>query len=186
MPVMPRISFVRSHARGHPFRPIGVVLHRTEAGYQHCLRGFQAGPKTPHFLIGKADGQVVQLVDTSFSGQHVGPGANAVYLGIEFESVAARPHFRGQDPRVIADELTPFQLQAGRAVLDWIAKTHGIPMVGPPSPVEWRQSMGRWNGILGHADVARGGFYRTDHGDTLQYIDFIVLGVFPAGMMRTP
>jgi hypothetical protein len=180
MATMPNIPFVESRIHGARFSPIGLVLHRTESSYAHCLRGFQSGPKAPHFLVGKREGQVVQLVDTSLRAQHVGPGANALYLGIEFESIAAKPHIRGQDPRVIRDELTPFQIATGRDIVDWICKTHGIPKVGPPTSAQWRQCNGHWRGVLGHANVAEGGFFKTDHGDTLQFIDFIALSVWPA------
>ncbi len=65
MALMENVQFVPSRVRGHRFHPIGLVLHRTEAGYQHCLDGFAAGPKAPHFLVGKCSGEAVQLVDTA-------------------------------------------------------------------------------------------------------------------------
>ena len=179
MPVMPDMQFVKSRVQGPRFTPIGLVLHRTEAGYQHCLNGFTIGPKAPHFLVGKHSGQAVQLVNTDFCAAHVGPGANSIYLGIEFESIPAAKGVKGQDPKVIADELTPFQISRGREIVDWISRIHGIPKVGPPTHSQWKQSAGRWRGVLGHANVAEGNFFKTDHGDTLIFVDFIALSVWP-------
>ena len=179
MPIMPDIPFVKSRVQGPAFNAIGIVVHKTEAGYQHCLKGFQHGPKAPHFLIGKREYQVAQLVDTSYLAAHVGPGANALYIGIEFESILARPGIHGQDPLVNEDELTPYQMWTGRQIIDWICKTHGIRKVGPPTSSQWRQCGGRWPGVLGHANVAEGGFFKTNHGDTVQFIDMIALEVWP-------
>jgi len=179
MPLIPDIPFARSRVQGARFHPMGLVLHRTEAGYTHCLQGFQAGPKCPHFLIGKNSGQVVQLIDTAFAGAHVGPGANNLYLGIEFESIPARRGVRGQDPLVNKDPLTPFQASIGQDIVRWISATHGIPRVGPPTSAQWRACHGHWHGVLGHANVAEGNFFRTDHGDTLEFMDFVVLAVWP-------
>ena len=187
MPIMPGIQFIRSVAQGLPFKlgnPIGIVLHRTEAGYNHLLNSFQSGPKVSHFLIGKKDGQAVQFVDSKHKAAHVGPGANALYIGVEFESIPARSGYKGQDPLVILDDLTPFQINIGRDVIEWICRTHFIPKVGPPSSAAWRKCKGHWRGVLGHANVAEGSFFHTDHGDTLQAKDFIALGVWPAAGNR--
>lgn len=184
MAIMPGIPYRRSAATGATFakgNPVGLVLHRTEAGYDHCLRSFVAGGKgkAAHFLVGKKEGQVAQLVDTGNQAGHVGPGANALYLGIEFESIAARSGVKGQDPNVISDELTPYQVDIGRQIIDWVCRTHGIPKLGPPKSADWRKCKGRWNGVLGHANLAEGGFFSTDHGDTLVFFDFIALSVWP-------
>ena len=40
------------------------------------------GPKSAHFLIGKVPGNAVQLIDTGVVAYHVGPGANALFVGI--------------------------------------------------------------------------------------------------------
>src|SRR5690242_2488459 len=107
MAIMPEIPYMRAAATGQPFgagKPIGVVLHRTEGGYAHVLKSFLTGHKAAHFLIGKAESQIVQLVDTDRRAAHVGRGANDLYIGIEFESIPARPGYRGQDPNVISDE----------------------------------------------------------------------------------
>jgi len=183
---MGSIDFKQASLTGGPFgrgNPIGLVLHRTEASYSHLLQAWTRGPNprhaSSHFLVGKQDGQVVQLVDTSTIANHSGPGANQLYLGIEFESIPARSGIRGQDPLVIKDEFTPFQISIGQDIVEWISRTHGIPRIGPPSAVQWRICRGHWNGVLGHADVSRGGYFPTDHGDTLQFIDFIALSVWP-------
>jgi len=183
MPVYPGVLYQPSRAAAQPFslgNPIGLVLHRTEGHWAHVLQSFSKGPKSAHFLVGKQDGQVVQLVDTAFKAQHAGPGANDLYLGIEFESIPARTGYPGQDPRVIRDELTPFQASIGAELVAWIARTHKIPLIGPPDIRQWLKCKGRWNGVLGHANLATGGFFHTTHGDTLQFIDFIVLNVWPA------
>jgi hypothetical protein len=159
--------------------PPSPPVNESRGGYQPDLRGFTRGPKAPHFLVGKHTGEVAQLVDTTFSAAHVGPIANNLYLGIEFESIPATPGARGQDPKTIADELTPFQTYQGRDIVDWLCKTHGIPKIGPPTHAQWMQCGGRWRGVLGHANVADGGFFRTDHGDTLIFVDFIALSVWP-------
>lgn len=189
---MPGVQFTPSRAHRGPFtrgNPIGLVLHRTEEKWADTLRDFQAGPVTSHFLIGKQEGQIVQLVDTSQSAMHVG-SASSLYLGIEFESITGRKHVRGgQDPRVILDDLTPFQASIGCDVVDWICRNHAIPKVGPPSPAEWRNCLGHWHGVLGHDNLWQRGFFYAikrgrrvseDHGDTLQFLDFISLGVWPS------
>ncbi len=33
--------------------------------------------------------------------------------------------------------------------------------------------------MLGHANVADGNFFSTDHGDTMIFVDFIALSVWP-------
>jgi hypothetical protein len=86
MPLMKEIRFLRTGVKCPPFKhgnPIGIVLHRTEAGYSHLLTSFQSGPKVSHFLIGKQDGQAVRFVDTTYKAAHAGPGANDLYIGIE-------------------------------------------------------------------------------------------------------
>jgi hypothetical protein len=65
-------------------------------------------------------------------------------------------------------------------VIDWICRAHGIPKLGPPSATAWRIARGHWHGVLGHANVAQGGFFHTDHGDTLLFYDFMALGIFPS------
>jgi hypothetical protein len=135
--------------------------------------------KSSHVLIGKRDGEVVQLVDTSDIAHHVGPAANDIYLGIEFESKPARPWIKGQDPLTNQDELTPFQASVGLEILTWLSSFHSIPRMGPPKKSQWMNCKGRWHGVLGHADVASGGFYKTDHGDELMFIDYITLDVWP-------
>lgn len=85
----------------------------------------------------------MQLVDTDFRGNPVGPGANALYLGIELESIGARRGFEhSQDPNVVADELTTFQMWMGRQVVNWIRATHNIPKAGPPTAGDWMSSRG--------------------------------------------
>lgn len=68
-------------------------------------------------MIGKDTGNVVQFVDTDYIAQHVGPRANEIFIGIEFESILARPQFKNStDPPVNVDPLTPFQIQTGRGL----------------------------------------------------------------------
>src|SRR5262245_3359327 len=143
MPIMPDIPSIRSTTQGPRINPIGIVLHRTGAGYNHLLGSFQSGPKASHFLIGKREKQAVQFVDTGCKDAHVGPIANDLYIGIEFESVPARAGHKGLDPRIIRDDLTPFQISMGRDVIGWICRTHGIPKVGPPSSAAWKSCNGR-------------------------------------------
>jgi len=138
MPVMRDVEFRPARATGPRFVPIGIVLHRTEASYAHLYKSFPVAKKSPHFLVGKRAGEVVQLVDTDHKAAHVGPVANDLYLGIEFESIAARPSFKHrQDPLVNADSLTEFQKRAGRSILQWLSMTHDIPLEGPPNSIEW-------------------------------------------------
>jgi hypothetical protein len=115
---------------------------------------------------------VAQLVDTSTTANHVGPVANDLYLGIEFESIPG--------PAANLDNLWPHQIDIGRDIVDWICRTHGIPKRGPPTAVQWTNCHGRWHGILGHADVSRGHFFHTTHRDTVQFIDYIALNVWPS------
>lgn len=63
-------------------------------------------------------------------------------------------------------------------MIGWICTTHGIPKIGSPSHRQWIQNRGIWRGVLGHANIADGGFYQTDHGDTLFRRDFILLVVW--------
>ena len=183
---MPDMTFTQANRVGGPFAagmPIGLVLHRTESPYNQVLRTMTQGPnprgKSAHFLVGKQDSQVVQLVDTNTVAHHVGPGANQLYLGIEFESITARLGIHGQDPLTNLDNLTPFQIDIGRDIVNWICRMHNIPKNGPPTSQQWANCGGRWNGILGHADVSRGGFFHTDHGDELQFLDYIALEIWP-------
>jgi N-acetylmuramoyl-L-alanine amidase-like protein len=179
---MARTTLLAFHPTGHhgptfrPPNPIGIVCHRTEVGYKGALTAFTTGHRgvSAHFLIGKATGNAVQLVDTNTVAYHVGPGANGLYIGIEFESIAARPEFEHRtDPRVNADPLTPFQIDVGRRVIDWLCKTHNIPRSGPPSREQLRAVHGRYHGLLNHADLA--GFFHTDHGDRLRPQDWRAL-----------
>jgi N-acetyl-anhydromuramyl-L-alanine amidase AmpD len=180
MPIMPSVNYQKSAVQAKKFHPVGLVLHRTAVmGYQRLVSSFKAGPKSPHFMIGKRDGEVVQLIDTDYRGAHAGPGANALYLGIEFESITSNPKIKGLDPAINADELTPAQICSGRDVIDWICRTHNIPKLGPPSAAQMRQGKGRWHGILSHADVANSGYFHTTHGDTILFIDYIALGIWP-------
>jgi len=181
------VPFIQANSVGGPFlrdRPVGLVLHRTEAGYQRCLRTWTRGPNPKqtsiHFLVGKQRGEVAQLIDTGTIAHHAGRQANAFFLGIEFESIPARPGVRGQDPRTNADELTPFQVSIGGDIIRWISQTHGIPRKGPPSAMEWRQCQGRWSGVLSHHDLGKGGFWSSNHGDNLGFFDLMALGVFPS------
>lgn len=183
---MGSVPFMQANRVGGAFGrnlPIGLILHRTEASYDHLYNAWVNGPNrrgtSAHFLVGKEESQVVQLVDTGTVANHAGHGANQIYLGVEFESIAARPGVAGQDPLTNLDELTPFQIDIGRDIVDWICRTHNIPKKGPPTAIQWRNCRGRWNGILGHADVSKGGFFHTDHGDELQFIDYIALSVWP-------
>jgi hypothetical protein len=185
---MSSVPFRQANSWGSAFstgNPIGLVLHRTEGHYRNILNTWTTGPNpggaSAHFLVGKDEGDVVQLVDTSFIAKHVRDDANPFYLGIEFESIPANPHVRGQDPAVIRDGLRLFQIDIGRRIVDWICRTHNIPKVGPPTPQQWQTCQGCWNGILGHQTVASGGFYRTTHGDHLMFNDYMSLGIFPSG-----
>jgi hypothetical protein len=156
---MPGIPFAASpFGDKKPFvapSPLGVVLHRTMAGYSHVKRSFAgrnaAAPQvTPHFLIAKrpgADGGVVQLVDTGYHAAHVGPSprgkradphwesANLLYLGIEFESIAPPDHLpmKTRVALMNADPLTPFQIATGARVIKWLCVTHKIPAKPLPS-----------------------------------------------------
>ena len=187
---MSAIPFKRASGHTHPYQkpnPIGVVLHKTESsGFQHTLGTFLNGPLSPHFLIGKKDGEVVQLIDTQFQGKHV-ELANSLYVGIEFCSVPSRKGYEHkQDPTTIRDELTHFQVSAASDIISWISKTHGIPLVGPPSLNEMRACHGHWHGFCNHADVSAVIRGRGQHGEGLLDIDYIALGIWPAANRRGP
>jgi hypothetical protein len=173
MPIYAGIDFEASRARGAAFHkpnPIGIVCHRTELGFSQCLKSFLKGPKCSHFLIGKAIGNAVQLVDTNFAAAHV-KGANALYIGIEFESILARPGFEHrQDPLVNADPLTRWQCEIGRQVINFCCKAHEIRLVGPPARWQMAQSRGHFHGVLNHSSLP--GFFPTDHGDALRIDDW--------------
>ena len=177
MPIMPGITVeaTRHHGGGfHRPDPIGIVCHRTECSFDRARSGFTRGPKSVHFLIGKVPGNAVQLVDTSMVAYHVGPGANALFVGIEFESIAARSGYEHRtDPLVNADPLTAYQLDLGRVVINWICKMHNIPKKGPPSRAEMIACRGRYNGLMNHASL--NGFFATDHGDALRMQDWSAL-----------
>ncbi|HLY20341.1 MAG TPA: peptidoglycan recognition family protein [Bryobacteraceae bacterium] len=185
MPRLSSVPYLPAQCTGGPFGrglPIGLVLHRTEGNYAHILQTMTQGPnpkqKSVHFMVGKRDGEVIQMVDTNMVAYHVGPGANQIYLGIEFESIKAQDGIHGQDPLTNQDPLTEWQFAKGREIVDWICRTHGIRKVGPPSAREWTKCGGRWHGVLGHADVAKGGYFHTDHGDQLMDRDYILLNVW--------
>lgn len=116
MPFMTGIPFYGSrvnnaHVR---FNAVGLVLHRTEAGFNHLLKSFQTATNAPHLLLGKTVGQIVQFVDIDYRAQHVGPGANDLYIGFIFESIPAYRGYRGQDPLVIQDILNIYQVETGK------------------------------------------------------------------------
>jgi hypothetical protein len=184
------ITYVQAKNASHKFsagNPIGLVLHRTEASYAHCLKSFQHKGDNPHFLIGKNSGEVAQMVDTDIIAHHAKDDANQYYLGIEFESIAARKGYEHkQDPLVNADPLTDFQITMGIHIISWICRTHGIPPVGPPGKEAWEKCGGKWRGVLGHADLSQRikgkKVFRTDHGDTMA--DFLALGILPPDIFR--
>jgi hypothetical protein len=182
---MPGITQLQARHQGalfDPPNPIGIVCHRTEGGFNRVLHGFVHGNRrhvSAHFLIGKLSGYAVQLLDTSIRSNHVGPGANELFIGIEFESIEARRGWEHrQDPLVNADPLTPFQIQTGREVINWSCTVHNIRRKGPPDHAEMVQCQGRFNGLLNHSDLT--GFFHTDHGDGLRAADWAAL--LPTGL----
>ncbi len=185
MAKMPGVPFVPALNTSGQFaggRPIGLVLHRTEGRYDHILRAWTVGPNpdrsSAHFLVGKQQGQVVQLVDTTTVANHSKGDANILYLGIEFESIpTSRVH--GQDPATNRDPLTRFQREIGARIVDWISQVQRIPLDGPPSKRAMVSRHGRWHGVLSHNDLSDSGLFRTNHGDEIRFSDFIALGVFP-------
>jgi len=173
----------------HAPYPIGIVLHRTEASYKRVHKGFVEGGKrhvSAHFLIGKHEGEVVQVVDTNQKAYHVGSGANSYFVGIEFESIAARKGIHGTDPLVNADPLTDFQVKTGRKVIEWLCATHGIPRKGPPTKFEMAGCQGLWRGLLNHRDLrlAPAAFPHASHGDALRREDWQAL--LPYGPWQPP
>jgi hypothetical protein len=202
MALVPGIRFVQARYTRGPFapgRPIGVILHRTgRANFEGLVESWRVGPTydsgpkkgqakrtSIHFVIGKEDGQVAQLVNTSEAAYHAGL-ANEYYVGIEFVSIAAPAGTpKPQEDKVInADSLTHHQVVAGRRILDWISTTHSIPLVGPPTRHEFATANGLWNGVVSHAIVANSGLFGTDHGDEPIGLDWYILGIWPKGMMR--
>jgi len=108
------IPFEQGNVHGS-LHPIAVVLHRTYGGWPGS-KGVAFGSEGLgfHFLIGKQEGRVVQLADTTQKCWHA-KGGNAWSLGIEFEGV-------NEDP------LTDWQIAtAGRIVLP-VVRAHGIPL----------------------------------------------------------
>jgi len=197
MAKMPSVTFVQANTAVRRFssRPIGLVLHRTEGHYANFLA--KVGSPNPamnpekhsaHFIIGKNPGEVTQMVDTDFIANHAKDDANVIYLGIEFESIPdTRPKRlqHGQDPATNADWLTPFQASAGWDVVEWVCRTHGIPKHGPPTRAQMRACNGRWQGVLSHNDLseardtAHAKLFRTTHGDELEFLSFMMLGIPP-------
>jgi hypothetical protein len=182
MALMSEIPFQKAPGHTSPYaapNPIGVVLHKTEShSYESSLAGFLHGPHSPHFLVGPNEGQVVQLLDTQFRGEHV-EHANAFYLGIEFYSHPGRPGYEHkQDPKTIREDLTPFQCAMGRKITSWIATTHNIPKVGPPSLAEMRAVNGHWPGFCNHADVSATVPGHGQHGEGLLESDYIIFGIW--------
>lgn len=170
--------------------PIGIVCHRTECPFDQARAGFQRGPKSIHFLIGKTPGNVAQIVDTGRIAYHVGPKANNLFLGIEFESRTAGKAFaHSTDPAVNADPLTLYQLDLGREIINWLCKTHNIPKNGPPCHSDMVACRGHYRGLMNHASLNK--FFETDHGDALRLDDWAALlpmtgqlGDFPFGATR--
>jgi N-acetylmuramoyl-L-alanine amidase len=193
MAVMTGLTIEATRHHGSRFlspNPIGIVCHRTECPFDQARSGFVRGPKSVHFLLGKVPGNAVQLVDTNTVAYHVGPGANAFFIGIEFESIVARPGYEHKtDPLVNADPLTLYQLDMGHAVINWICTTHKIPKKGPPSRADMMRCRGKYGGLLNHASLD--GFFSTDHGDALGMRDWAALlpytgqlGDFPRGSVE--
>jgi hypothetical protein len=182
---MSQIPFAQArstHGRFAAGCPVGLVLHRTEGHYDNILHAWTVGPNpdqtSAHFLVGKNEYQVVQLVDTNTVANHVRNDANPFYLGIEFESIGTAVRHR-QDPATNRDPLTPYQYDIGRSIVNWICQLHGIPKVGPPTRDEMRACRGRWNGVLSHYDIARSGLFRSTHEDEIQFADYMGFGIWP-------
>nr|WP_321984213.1 N-acetylmuramoyl-L-alanine amidase [uncultured Lichenicoccus sp.] len=173
---MPDIRFhATSHHSGN-FRlpsPIGLVLHRTDCSFGVALSTFTTDPTggSAHFLIGKKPPNLLQLVDTRQMAWHVkgmgGHSMNALYLGIEFESV-----HRG-DAVANADPLTQFQKSVGRILIQRLCTSYNIPMRGPPTRHEVALVHGHFSGIMNHGDLTD--FSATHHADRIRIDDWEAL-----------
>jgi hypothetical protein len=182
MAVMPGVKYIHRAGKGafvNP-NPIGCILHRTEnPRFAQSSSSFQTTAHYPHFLVGK-DGEILQVSDTSQRTSHVG-NANAYYIGIETSSIRARPGYEHrQDPRTIRDPLTLAQAQSLRRVVDWVASTHSIPKIGPPSTKEMKDVNGIWHGFCNHADVSLVIASPGDHEEGFTDPEFMSLGIWPS------
>jgi hypothetical protein len=191
MPQMPNIPFQQAlNTHGHflPGRPIGVVLHRTGAHYEHVVHTWTIGPnpdgKSIHFLIGKHEYQIVQVVDTNTVANHT-QGANPFFIGVEFESIPVDDNLNwsANIPRLTNDPLTVYQASMGNEVLDWISRNHAIPKVGPPSLAQLNACRGRWHGFMSHQDVFKsqpGSGFTTGRSEDILREDYYLFGIWPA------
>lgn len=104
--------------RSHRF----ALIHGTYGSWPGCT-SWLSNPKagaSAHFVVAKS-GHVDQLVDTDTQAWHA-IAANPVAVGIEFETVHG-------------EALTDAQVSAGAALLAWLHRVHGIPLVVCDDPV---------------------------------------------------
>lgn len=98
----------------------GIVMHSMVGPYSAALGELKSPTRRAswHFSI-KQDGTVVQHADTAIRCWHAGSVYNNSTIGIEHEG--------GLNP--VHEPLTPAQLAASVALVRWLSKTLGFPMV---------------------------------------------------------
>jgi hypothetical protein len=148
----PDIPFDQGSESQGSLNPSAVILHRT---YGSWNGDYSVGVGTGregigfHFLVGKADGNVVQFYDTKTKCSHA-KGANSWSVGIEFE---------GKNE----EALTENQIHWGGHIVRWLSGDVGIPLTayydGPRK--------GQSSEYRGHRTVAD-----SDHSDYITKSDF--------------
>lgn len=120
----------------------GICMHNTYGSKAGDLSTLTGGKVDCHFYVSK-DGTVYQLLDTDSKSWTAMATANATCLHIEMEG-----------KREVA--WTVPQFEAAVALLRWLTKLYGIPVVKVDPPTSWR-------GLFDHRDLQ--GIDGNDHGD---------------------
>lgn len=141
--------------------PVAGILHRTIGHWagDYNIGKHGRGPTDPdmtgfHFLIGQNKDQWVQFYSTIVRCNHAA-GANTWAIGIEFSGQNFEP-------------LTPWQLDRGAAVIQWVSATHMIPATWYDGP-----RIGESRGWRGHVSVLTTPQY--EHVDTVTRAEFQIM-----------
>ncbi len=151
------------HGHG-PMNPSGGILHRSYGGWGGDVATVR-NSGLAHFVVGKDEGQWVQLADTTEVTYSVGNWqANNATVAIEFTGTNEEP-------------LTDWQARAGGEIIRQVSAAHGIEVAyndGSEGPVY----NGPWVAWRAHRGV------HPDQGT--QHTDFITAEDWPRMMGATP
>lgn len=148
----PGIPFDQGSESQGSLNATAVILHRTYGSWNGDY-SVGVGTGRPgigfHFLVGKADGRVVQFYDSNTKCSHA-KGANSWSVGIEFEG-------KNEEP------LTANQINFGGQIIRWLSGDIPVPLANYYDGGRKGQS----NEFRGHRTVAD-----SDHSDYITKADY--------------